>query len=82
MKTLVLLAVAVSLTGCGTIFENRVACTLDGKHAVFLSKYGAVSVGAQIAKDDADVLCAIAVINGVTSVPPKPAVKPIKGDDV
>lgn len=80
MTKLLLVISAVTLTGCGTIFENRVVCTVDGKDAYFISKYANVSVGAQIAKADAEVICTIAVIKGVTSTPPK-APQKLTGDE-
>lgn len=79
MKLIIVLS-AVLLAGCGTMFDNRVACTVDGEAAYFLSNYGSVSVGAKIAKADAEVICTIAVIKGVTSTPPK-APQKLTGDE-
>ena len=47
------------LTGCSTtaagkigMLDNRVSCTLDGKHMLFSSMYGPVGVTAKV--EDAD----------------------------
>jgi hypothetical protein len=58
MKTLsIALLALLTLTGCGTYFENRVACTVDGKESHLVSKWGAFSIGAKIAESDAAIIC-------------------------
>jgi hypothetical protein len=58
MKTMIVLA-AMLLTGCSNTrwLENRVACTVDGKEAHVVSKWGPVGIAAQVAQADAQVLC-------------------------
>ena len=53
---------SVLLAGCSVtlpkgVFENRLACSLDGKEVYFLSKYGWVSIGAEIASQDVPQEC-------------------------
>lgn len=58
MRRLTLMAAVLSLAwlaGCAS-FENRVACTPDGK-AFFLSEYHRVAVGSTIVDRDAKVIC-------------------------
>jgi len=63
MKRLLLTLWVLALTGCtstgmfkGT-FENRLACSMDGKEVYFLSKYGWLSIGAEIAAQDVPQEC-------------------------
>lgn len=56
MKKLILLA-AIALSGCGTMFENRLSCTVDGSQALFTSKYGPVGITAKVEESDAKVIC-------------------------
>jgi hypothetical protein len=53
------LALAVVLTGCGSVkmLENRAVCTVDGKEAHTVSKYGPLGIAARIADADAAVIC-------------------------
>ena len=55
MKAATLLLALLLLSGCAA-FENRVACTPDGK-AFFLSEYHRVAVGSTIVDRDAKVIC-------------------------
>lgn len=62
MKLIFGLVMAVLLSGCSTTlfkgtFENRLACSMDGKEVYFLSKYGWVSVGAEISPKDLPAEC-------------------------
>ena len=60
MKTLLLIAAAISLAGCSSLpkaFANRVACTADGKKAVVASMYGPIGVASYVDADDAAALC-------------------------
>jgi hypothetical protein len=56
-------AVAIAvflLAGCssvGSMFENRLACSLDRQEAYFLSKWTRVAIGATIAPSDTAVVC-------------------------
>lgn len=79
MRKLFLLAAALALSGCSTLFQNRVACTVDGKRAFFLSEYMNVSVGAEIHKTDAEVICTIATVNALAHLPPTPAPQQASG---
>lgn len=57
-KRLLLPLLALWLTGCASsTFENRVACTADGKAAVFVSYYGPIGVGAKVSAKDAARIC-------------------------
>jgi hypothetical protein len=59
MNTRLLLPLlAMAMSGCATgIFENRVACTADGKAAVYVSYYGPLGVGSKVSAADAARLC-------------------------
>jgi hypothetical protein len=49
------------LSGCASMkgtFENRVACTADGKELLVASMYGPIGVVSKISEDDAAVICA------------------------
>lgn len=52
-----LLALFILLTGCTTVFTNRVACSLDRKEAYFASMYHRFIVGAVIDERDTKVMC-------------------------
>ena len=56
MKSTIIIA-ALLLSGCGTMLENRVACTVDGKEAHFISKWGPTGIATKIADGDAKALC-------------------------
>ncbi len=58
MRTLYILPL-ILLTGCASPkwLENRVACLADKSEAHVLSKWGAFSIGAKIADEDARVIC-------------------------
>jgi hypothetical protein len=50
----------MTLTGCSSMektFENRVACTADGKQLLVASLYGPIGVASKISPDDAAVIC-------------------------
>ena len=54
------LALACALmAGCGNMrwLENRAVCTLDGKEAHTISKYGPLGIASRLADADAAVLC-------------------------
>lgn len=61
MRTAPLALFALLLPGCSTIdpvnIENRVSCSYDGKEAYVVSKWWSFSIGSQLAKADAAVLC-------------------------
>jgi len=66
MKTIIALALAALLAGCGTTkatFENRIACTVDGAELHVLSKWGPVSIGSRVADPDAAAVCRPAIPN-------------------
>ena len=51
---------ALLLSGCSSLqksFENRVACTADGKVLLVASMYGPIGVVSKISEDDAAVIC-------------------------
>lgn len=59
MKAFVLI-LSIALSGCSTIerkFENRAVCTMDGKEAHVISKWGVFSIGSKLADADAKVIC-------------------------
>jgi len=59
MKTVIILAAAALLAGCSSSrwLENRVVCTVDGREAHAISKWGPVGIAARVADADARVLC-------------------------
>lgn len=59
------LCVLALLAGCGSnplkgTFENRLACSLDGREGYFVSKYGWLGISAEVAAADAAGMCAAA----------------------
>ena len=51
---------ALLVSGCASDpvwLENRVACSLDGKEMHFISKYGPIEFGSQVADADAKAAC-------------------------
>lgn len=58
MRLLALIPV-VLLAGCASPkwLENRLSCTVDGKEAHVVSKWGPVSIGSKLADADARVVC-------------------------
>lgn len=46
-----------ALSGCGTMFENRVLCTPNKTEAAFVSWYSGFGVGAIISPKDAGAIC-------------------------
>lgn len=60
MKTTIIFALLVLLSGCGTDpkwMENRVACTVDKSEAFVISKWGPLAIGSPLAKADAATIC-------------------------
>jgi len=63
MKQLFCAMLVLVLCGCSSTslfkgtFENRLACSKDRKSVYFLSKYGWVSIGAEIAPEDLPQEC-------------------------
>ena len=64
-RTLIALAIAAMLTGCGSLpsgtFANRISCTLDHKQAFVNSMYGVIGITSKVHADDAAVACAVPV---------------------
>jgi hypothetical protein len=58
MKIAVILAAAL-LSGCSTanLLTNRVACTVDGKQAHYVSLYGPLGIASKVDESDAAVIC-------------------------
>lgn len=55
-----LIAVVFLLSGCSSLkgtFENRAACTVDGKQMLVASMYGPIGIASKISPDDAAVVC-------------------------
>lgn len=66
MRLLALIPVAL-LAGCASApkwLENRLSCTVDGKEAHVLSKWGPVSIGSKLADADARVVCQGQAVRG------------------
>lgn len=63
MKRLFCAMLVLGLCGCSSTslfkgtFENRLACSLDGKEIYFLSKYGWASLGAEVSAKDMPAEC-------------------------
>ncbi len=60
-----LLAATCMLSGCSAFkgtFENRLACSMDGAEAYFVSKYGWVGISAEVSNKDVPAVCAPKVI--------------------
>lgn len=77
MKSLLILAAALALAGCSSLkgkFENRVAVTVDMKHALFVSKYGPLGISADVKQSDADAI--IAGVKARAAAEAASAVKP------
>lgn len=62
------LLASLFLSGCSTtaagkigMLDNRVSCTLDGKHLLFNSMYGSVGITAKVADEDGKATCAKSV---------------------
>ncbi len=47
------------MAGCGNMrwLENRAVCTLDGKEAHTVSKWGPLGIASRLADADAAVIC-------------------------
>jgi starvation-inducible outer membrane lipoprotein len=53
-------ALAAMLAGCSSSpkwLENRAVCTVDGKEAHTISKWGPIGIGSKLADSDAKVIC-------------------------
>lgn len=64
-RIFILLVAASMLSGCSAFkgtFENRLACSIDGAEAYFVSKYGWVGISAEVSSKDAPAACAQKVI--------------------
>lgn len=59
MKLALILAAAAFLSGCSTanLLTNRVACTVDGKQAHYVSLYGPLGIASKVDEADAEVIC-------------------------
>jgi hypothetical protein len=47
---------ALALAGC-TVFDNRIACSLDQDEAYFVSKYAGFGITSSISEKDVPHLC-------------------------
>lgn len=47
---------AMALAGC-TVFDNRIACTMGGDEAFFVSKYAGFGIASNISEKDVPHLC-------------------------
>jgi hypothetical protein len=64
-RFLIIALASVLLSGCSAFkgtFENRLACSLDGVEAYFVSKYGWLGISAEVSGKDAPMVCAPKVI--------------------
>ena len=61
-KRMIAIVAALLMAGCTTkpawLDENRVACTADRQEAHVVSKWGLFSIGSEVARADAKVICA------------------------
>ena len=51
---------ALALTGCANTpkwLENRLTCTVAGGEALVVSRWGPIGIAADIASEDAKVIC-------------------------
>ena len=65
MRLFLFLAVSSLLGGCSAFkgtFENRIACTLDGGEALFVSKYGWLGISAEVSAKDTPSICSQKVL--------------------
>jgi len=52
------LILALLFSGCSSgMFENRVTCTIDGKRAQIVSKWGALGIASELTEADALAIC-------------------------
>jgi hypothetical protein len=64
-RFLIIAMATIVLSGCSAFkgtFENRLACSMDGIEAYFVSKYGWLGISAEVAQKDASLVCAPRVI--------------------
>lgn len=61
MKCLIVVMLVGLLGGCATtrpeFLENRVVCTVSGKKAFVVSRWGPVGISSEIAEEDRQVIC-------------------------
>lgn len=60
MKTLLILAVTLCLTGCSSLkgtFENRAVCTVSGSQMMTVSLYGPIGIASKISAEDSAAVC-------------------------
>jgi hypothetical protein len=59
MKTIFVLFLLLMMGGCASpkFLENRITCTVGRDEAQIVSKWGPFGISAQVAADDAKVLC-------------------------
>ena len=63
------------MAGCGNMrwLENRAVCTLDGKEAHTISKYGPLGIASRLADADAAVLCWLLWLGYLARLPKMPS---------
>lgn len=64
VSVIALIVLAFLFSGCASstagkigMLDNRVSCTLDGKHMLFSSMYGPVGITAKVEEADGKVIC-------------------------
>lgn len=60
MKSILILALALSLTGCANLkgaFANRAACTVSGQQLLVASMYGPIGIVSKIDAADSAAIC-------------------------
>lgn len=59
MRNVLLAITAAALCGCSTLeaFDNRISCSMDGKHAYLNSMYGPLGVASRVTPADAKAIC-------------------------
>jgi hypothetical protein len=65
IRTAAILALALALAGCETMLSSRVACTVDGSEAIFVTRAGILGTAAPIDPRDAEVICARQTLNSI-----------------
>lgn len=60
MKSLALIALALSLSGCANLkgaFANRAACTVSGQQLLIASMYGPIGIVSKVDAADSAAVC-------------------------
>lgn len=58
LRIVALIALCLILAACGSMTENRIQCSMDGRSASIISQWGAFGIATKIADLDAARICA------------------------